>query len=188
MTSDPRFLTAGVLSSTSGQVDIDLKTGSIVIQSPSGGTVVSNIESGDVVARIEGKQEVQPLRMGKVTFYGEAARHIRDAQEILQNARARQLEVVKRANEAGEPCVVVDGQVFINAGAFELGKVDAAISVRTATLENGLNVMAGLLSESSLSEQLAKEITAISAGRSLADQVRQVLRKELKPGGMLHSR
>lgn len=78
------------------------------------------------------------------------------------------------------------GQVFINAAALEVGKVDAAISVRTATLENGLNVMASLLSESSLSEQLAKEIDAISAGRSLADQVRQVLREELKPGGMLH--
>lgn len=88
----------------------------------------------------------------------------------------------------GEPFLVEKGQVFISAGALEAGKVDSAISVRTATLEDGLSVMVGLLSESSLSEQLAKEITANPAGRSLADQVRQVLREELKPGGMLHSR
>ena len=177
MTSKSRYITAGLLSSTSGQVDIDLKTGSIVIKGPSGGTVASSIESGDVVARIEGKEEVQPLRMGKVTFYGEAARHIRDAQEILRTAGAGQLEVVKRANEAGEPHLVIDGQMFINTGAFEIGKVDASISINTATLESGARVMAGLVTD-----------LRGSMEDHLEGTIRQVLRQELKPGGMLHCR
>lgn len=68
-------------------------------------------------------------------------------------------------------------QVFANAAAIEVGKLDAAISIKTTTLESGARVMAGLASDLHGSMEDHLEGT-----------IRRVLRQELKPGGMLHSR
>ncbi len=58
---------------------------------------------------------IEPLQMGKVTFYGESARAIRDAQEVLRAAGAGQLEVVKRAGQGDRPFAVIDGHWGIHA-------------------------------------------------------------------------
>ncbi|MDV9031357.1 hypothetical protein Q7C30_004450 [Pseudomonas sp. RAC1] len=157
------------LFSGNGALEVNLKTGELKLAS----VEASAPEAGELC--IDPGQSVPPLRMGKVTFYGETARQIREAQEVLRVAGAGQLEVVKRANERDEPFVVVDDQVFLGQA-----------SIKTATIESGKKVMAGLIGESDLVDQLLKEIEAISAGRDHAECCRQVIREELKPGGMLH--
>ena len=57
-------------------------------------------------------QAVEPLRLGKVTFYGESARVIRAAQAVLQAAGAGQLEVVKRVRRGEHTFPLVNGQIF----------------------------------------------------------------------------
>lgn len=130
-------------------------------------------------------QAVEPLRLGKVTFYCESARVIRDAQAVLQAAGAGQLEMVKRANEPGEPFVLIDGQVFINEAeikstTFEIkvvrgvdGQYHAAgfgVGVEQATggttkapidADHILSELTKLIGESELSADLGKWVAEI---------------------------
>lgn len=125
-------------------------------------------------------QTVEPLRMGKVAFYGESARQIRAAQDVLHAAGVGQLEVVKRANEPGEPFVVIDGQVFIAKSKVESAIVDTdRFVVRTAVTDQGRHVAAGIGAG-------VQTCSDLSLGSQLADGIRNLLRDELKPGGMLH--
>ncbi|HCV40194.1 MAG TPA: hypothetical protein DGQ94_16065 [Pseudomonas sp.] len=177
-------------TSANGAVELDLKSGAISISEPTGKVTLGDLEKAEQsTICIDPGQEVEPLRMGKVTFYGESARQIRAANAVLHSAGAGQLEVVKRANEPGEPYLVVDGQTFINGASAQL--IDSRrfvvnTTIKTATTDSGLEVAVGLISKSSLCEQLAKNIEAIASGQSEADRIRQVIRDELKPGGMLH--
>ncbi|MNP39267.1 hypothetical protein D3C76_1328370 [compost metagenome] len=188
MSDRSRFLTAGKLSSTSGQVDIDLKTGAFTIKGPSGNTVIGDLERGDVVARIDAESAVEPLCLGGVTLYGELARNLRDLQSMLEVHGAGELKVVKPGGEPGKPFFIIDGQMFINQAEVDAGKLTAGYTIRTETLSNGLEVMAGLISKSQLYEEMRKNIESISADDGLACAARQVIREELRPGGMLHSR
>ncbi|SDQ68363.1 hypothetical protein SAMN05216487_3258 [Pseudomonas sp. UC 17F4] len=99
MTTKSRYLTAGELSSTSGQVDIDLKTGSLILKGPSGTTVIGDLEKGDIVARIDAEPAVEPLRLGGVTLYGELARNLRDVQAMLADHGVGELKLVKPRGE-----------------------------------------------------------------------------------------
>lgn len=174
MSEQVRFLTAGTLSSTSGQVDIDLKTGAFTIKGPTGNAVIGDLENGDVVARIDAEPAAEPLRLGGVTFYGGLARNLRDVQGMLAAHGAGELKVVKR--EPGKHYVVIDGQVFISQAEVDAGKLTIGCTIKTETLLDGRKVMAGLACPSQF------EIT------EPAETVRQVIREELRPGGMLHSR
>ncbi|UVM53509.1 hypothetical protein LOY37_14090 [Pseudomonas sp. B21-012] len=188
MTAESRYLTAGELSSTSGQVDIDLKTGSLILKGPAGGTVIGDLEKGDIVARIDAEPAVEPLRLGGVTLYGELARNLREVQSMLEAHGAGELKVVKSGGESGKHFFIIDGQMFISQAEVDAGKLTAGYTIRTETLSNSLEVMAGLISKSQLYEEMRKNIESISADDGLARTVRQVIREELRPGGMLHSR
>lgn len=103
-------------------------------------------------------EAIEPLCMGGVTFYGESARVIRDAQAVLQAAGSGQLEVVKRANEPGEPFVVIDGQVFIN---------DAVVSKAKAAplAQELLDEIQSQISSSKLGADLESRIAEIELSR-----------------------
>ncbi|MFJ2981207.1 MULTISPECIES: hypothetical protein [unclassified Pseudomonas] len=137
---------------------------------------VTSCEPPDLL--IDVGQAVQRLRMGKVVFHGETARQIRAAQTVLREAGAGQLEVVKRANEPGEPFVVVDGQVFVAKSTVESAAVSlGGLEVKIKSNEQGQRYAAGF------------GLTAdpqLHIGSQLADAIRNLLRDELKPGGMLH--
>jgi hypothetical protein len=83
MNDQARFLTAGRLSSTSGQVDIDLKTGAFTIKGLAGNAVIGDLKKGDVVARIDARTNAEPLRLGEATLYGELASNLREVQLFL---------------------------------------------------------------------------------------------------------
>ena len=137
---------------------------------------VTNCEPADLL--IDAAQAVQPLRMGKVVFHGESARQIRAAQTVLRQAGAGQLEVVKRANEQGEPFVVIDGQVFIAKSAVESSVVNPSrFEIKMAVTEQGQRYASGF--NLNVDPQL-------HLGSQITDAVRQLLRAELQPGGMLH--
>lgn len=140
---------------------------------------VTICEPPDLV--IDVGQAVQPLRMGKVVFHGETARQIRAAQAVLREAGAGQLEVVKRANEPGEPFVVIDGQVFITKAAVESADINPCpYSLKVTKGEDGRFYIAGVgVGVSTVANEL-------KLGPSLENDVRRLLREELKPGGMLH--
>lgn len=203
VTARSRYLTAGVLSSTSGQLDIDLKTGSMVVEGPAGCTVVVDLGSGDVVARIEGEQEVEPLKLVGITLYGDLASKVREVQEILSAHDVGELKVVKPSAEEGKDYIVVDGQMYINEAALRSAsirtevsaraeadgalstRIDGLATIQTATLDNGFKVMNGLIRNSKLGERLlSAEHFGVDDG--LTNTIRQVIRDELKPGGMLH--
>lgn len=193
MTSKSRYITAGVLSSTSGQVDIDLKTGSIVIKGPAGNTVIGSLESGDVQARIEGEEEIEPLKLGGVTLYGDLAVKVREVQAILAAHGAGELKLVKAKAEGSKDYIVVDGQVFINQAAVD-GLAGARPSFRVQVNSQGKHVVSGICFGERRAEsaaELAEAISSLISPSKLkitdpADQIRQVIREELKPGGMLH--
>ncbi len=132
-------------------------------------------------------QAVEPLRLGKVTFYGESARVIRDAQAVLQAAGAGQLEVVKRANESGEPFVVIEGQVFISEAVVGKAKVSAFAgdysqsSVKLALDGEGRYYVAGV--DLGVDHLVTPELRL---GAGLEEDVRRLLRAEMKPGGILN--
>ncbi|MDD1977134.1 hypothetical protein [Pseudomonas tussilaginis] len=176
MTSNSRYLTVGALSSTSGQVDIDLKAGSLTLKGPSGNTVIGDLEKGDVVARVDAEPAVEPLRLGGVTLYGELARNLRDVQEMLAAHGAGELKAVKPGGEPGKPFFIIDGQMFISQAEVDSGKLTVGYTIKTELLHGGRNVMTGLIDPAKL------EIT------DPADTIRQVIREELRPGGMLNSR
>lgn len=138
---------------------------------------------GAAEVHIKPEEAVEPLRMGKFVFHGETARQIRAAQTVLRQAGAGQLEVVKRANEKGEPWVVIDGQVFIREAkiksckfAVETGKFE----FRAAKGESGRVHAAGF------GVGLAPLNAQLQLGSQLEDCVRNLIKNELKPGGMLH--
>lgn len=127
---------------------------------------------------IDTGQAVKPLRMGKVTFYGESARVIRDAQEVLRAAGAGQLEVVKRANEPGEPFVLIDGQVFIAKSTVDTAVIEPGrFEIKMAVTEQGRRYVSGFNLNSD---------PKLHLGTRLVEEIRNLLRDELRPGGMLH--
>ncbi|MFK3944142.1 hypothetical protein ACI2KC_21090 [Pseudomonas monteilii] len=132
-------------------------------------------------------QAIEPLRMGGVTFYGESARVIRDAQAVLQAAGAGQLEVVKRANESGEPFVVIEGQVFISEAVVGKAKVSAFAgdysqsSVKLALDGEGRYYVEGV--GLGVDHLVTPELRL---GAGLEEDVRRLLRAEMKPGGILN--
>ena len=140
---------------------------------------VTSYETADLL--IDAGQAVEPLRMGKVVFHGETARQIRAAQTVLREAGAGQLEVVKRANEPGEPFVVIDGQAFITKAAVESPGINLRpYSLKVTMSEDGRFYIAGVgVGVSTVASEL-------KLGPSLENDVRRLLREELKPGGMLH--
>ncbi|HEK1684092.1 TPA: hypothetical protein SMR42_000397 [Pseudomonas putida] len=170
-------------------IEMNLKTGELKL-----GPVGVGIED-HANLRIDPGQEVEPLRMGKVTFYGESARQIRAANAALHSAGAGQLEVVKRANEPGEPYVVVDGQMFIKQAAID-DQVGALRSWKTQINSQGKHVAAGICFGDRRAEstaELAEALSSLISPSKLkitdqAEQIRQVIRDELKPGGMIHRR
>lgn len=176
MSDQSRFLTAGKLSSTSGQLDIDLKAGTITIKGPVGNTVIGDLEKGDVVARIDAEPAIEPLRLGGVTLYGELASKVREVQDILAANGAGELKLVKRDGEHDKLFLGADGQFFISQVIVDTGKFLIGTAIKTETLLDGRKVMIGLAYPSQF------EIT------EPAETVRQVIREELRPGGMLHSR
>lgn len=183
-----RFLTAGKLTSESGAIEIDLKTGSFTMKGPLGNAVIGDLEKGDVVARIDAASAVEPLHLGGVALYGELASKVREVQEILAAHGAGELKVVKDKVEGDKSFIVVDGQAFISQVVVDAGKFDVGMSIKTASLENGLKVMAGLISETKLCEELRKSIECISVDDDQSSAIRQVIRDELRPGGLLHRR
>jgi len=155
---------------------------------------------GSAEVHIKSGEAVELLRMGKVVFHDEMARPIRGAQTVLRQAGAGQLEVVKRANENGEPFVVIDGQVFLSQAAIDEGRfaIDSSqYKVRVEQAENGHYYAAGCgvgVTESDYGkaleagrgmEYISGLVKESALGSSLHEQVRQVIRDELKPGGML---
>ncbi len=166
----------------------------------------------DPELHVKPDEAVEPLRMGKVVFYGESARAIRAAQEVLRAAGAGQLEVVKRSNEPGESYVVIDGQVFLSQAEVDNGRyaIDPArFKFRSGKDEQGryyaagfglgvddgkfgkaleagrvLEYISSMIAVSSLGPDLQEQVRAID--EQAQEQVRQVIRNELKPGGMLH--
>lgn len=140
---------------------------------------VTSCETADLL--IDAGQTVEPLRMGKVVFHSETARQIRAAQAVLREAGVGQLEVVKRPNEPREPFVVIDGQVFITKAAVESAGIDPCpYSLKVTMGDDGRFYIAGVgVGVSSVANEL-------KLGPSLENDVRRLLREELKPGGMLH--
>lgn len=197
-------LTAGVLSSTSGQLDINLKTGVFTVRGPGGDVSWGDLEKGEVSCRIEASPGVEPLKLGAFTLYGAQAAQVREFQEILAAHDASELKVVKPSTEEGKDFLVVDGQMHINEDAlksaavkFEVtaraesdsalaSRIGALATIRTATLDSGQKVMVGLIRDSKLCPELLVNPERFSFDDGLANTVRQILREELKPGGMLH--
>lgn len=155
---------------------------------------------GSAEVHIKSGEAVELLRIGKFVFQGETARQIRAAQTVLRQAGAGQLEVVKRANENGEPFVVIDGQVFLSQAAIDEGRfaIDSSqFKVRVEQAENGHYYAAGCgegvtesdygkaLEAGRVMEYISGLVKDSALGSSLHEQVRQVIRDELKPGGML---
>ncbi|MDF0731035.1 hypothetical protein P0Y43_09900 [Pseudomonas entomophila] len=169
-------------TSTNGAVELNCATGEIKLA----GVGVAVEEQAGLC--IDPGQEVEPLRMGKVTFYGESARQIRAANAVLQSAGAGQLEVVKRDEDLVKAFAVEGGRVFV------LDRFVAQAGLRTAVTEQGKRVATGIgLGEhrSESTAELADAIASLISPADLkitnpADHIRQVLRDELKPGGMLH--
>ena len=121
---------------------------------------------------------IEPLRMGTVTFYGESARAIRDAQEVLRAAGAGQLEVVKRESQGDSPFFVVDGQAFITAATIKDSAIDPArISVKVAVNEQGQYYVAGV------GLGLSDVASELKLGPSLEKDVRRLFREELIGAG-----
>ena len=191
------------LVSESGALEIDLKSGAFSIGTPAGKVSWGDLEKGEgkLAGVGSGEQEqpqlcidpgqsVTPLRMGSVTFYGESARQIRAAQEVLRSAGVGQLEVVKRANEPGQPFVVIDDQVFLNQDSanqlIDPLRLEINTTFKTAATESGRMYVTGLISEATLCEALLENIERLSDDAGLANTIRHVIRDELKPGGMLY--
>ncbi|WP_313740484.1 hypothetical protein [Pseudomonas sp.] len=108
---------------------------------------------------VKPEEAVEPLRMGMAVFHGETARAIRDAQAVLKAANVGQLEVVKRANEAGKPFVVIDGQVFISDASIKSGD----FVVKSAPVDPGQ-----LLSE------IAKQVIESEVGADLGSRIAEI--------------
>lgn len=155
---------------------------------------------GSAEVHIKSGEAIELLRIGKFVFHGETARQIRAAQTVLRQAGAGQLEVVKRANENGEPFVVIDGQVFLSQAAIDEGRfaIDSSqFKVRVEQAENGHYYAAGCglgvtesdygkaLEAGRVMEYISGLVKDSAMGSSLHEQIRQVIRDELKPGGML---
>lgn len=147
---------------------------------------------------VKPEEAVEPLRMGKVVFHGETARAIRDAQEVLRAAGAGQLEVVKRENEGDSPFVVIDGQVFITEATVESAAVTSScIKVESDKPGSDHVVLDGYKVKLAANKQgqyyvagvglgMSPVTSGLRLGPSLEEDVRHLLREELKPGGILH--
>ncbi|MFR0673150.1 hypothetical protein ACLUUI_05825 [Enterobacterales bacterium AW_CKDN230030176-1A_HGKHYDSX7] len=137
----------------------------------------------ETVLAVNLDEAIEPLRLGGVTFYGESARVIRDAQAVLQSAGVGQLEVVKR-----QPFqITADGHVYISEAVVGKAKVNAfavdhsQYSVKLALDGEGRYYVAGV----GLGvDHLVTPETRLGAG--LEEDVRRLLRAETKPGGILN--
>ncbi|TCT95650.1 hypothetical protein [Pseudomonas sp. LP_4_YM] len=154
---------------------------------------------GSAEVHVKPGEAVELLRMGKFVFHGETARQIRAAQTVLRQAEAGQLEVVKRVEDPGSPFVVIDGQVFIPDATIKSATLNPVeLKVRIEVDEKGRYYAAGLgvgvgeseygkaLTAGGMMEYISGLINESALGSSLHEKVTQVIRDELKPGGMLH--
>ncbi|WP_323615242.1 hypothetical protein [Pseudomonas putida] len=160
-----------------GSFECCLRDGSVKVTLSTDATSIGDQAAVDV----DLGKAIEPLPMGKVTFYGESARAIRDAQEILRSVGLGQLEVVKRANEHGEPFVVIDDQVFVAKAAVESASVGPSpYRVKVSMNNEGRFYVAGVgLDAGTVASEL-------KLGPGLEKDVRRLLREELQPGGILH--
>ncbi|WP_146109511.1 hypothetical protein [Pseudomonas fulva] len=153
---------------------------------------------GSAELHIKPGEAVELLRMGKFVFHGETARQIRAAQTVLRQAGAGQLEVVKRVEDPGSPFVVIDDQVFITGAMIKSATLNPVeFKVRLEVDDKGQYYAAGLgvgvaesdygkaLEAGQAMEYISGLVKESALGSSLHEQVRQVIRDELKPGGML---
>lgn len=110
---------------------------------------------------------VEPLRLGKVTFYGESARVIRDAQAVLESAGAGQLEVIKR-----EPFkVTADGQVFISEAVVGKAAIDPARFKVKLGMHQGRTIVAGI------GVGVQPEKPKVIIAQELLDEIQQQIRE-----------
>jgi hypothetical protein len=142
---------------------------------------VSDAEEATLAVNLD--EAIEPLRMGGVTFYGESARVIRDAQTVLQAAGAGQLEVVKR-----EPFrITADGHVYISEAVVGKAKVSAfaidhsQYSVKLELDGEGRYHFAGV--GLGIDHLVTRDLRL---GAGLEEDVRRLLRVEMKPGGILN--
>ncbi|MEW9840515.1 hypothetical protein [Pseudomonas juntendi] len=175
-----------------GSFECSLRAGSVKV------TLASDAASTDDQAAVDvdlGKA-IEPLHMGKVTFYGESARAIRDAQEVLRAAGAGQLEVVKREDQGDSPFAVIDGRVFMPQATIKDAAIDPArISVKVAMNEQGQYVAAGFgvdvqdaeqpkaFSADDLLNQISAQISESKLGTALAERVALIEQSVGKQGG-----
>lgn len=160
MSEQGSFCSVGTLASTSGQVAIDLKKGTITIASPSGKSVIGDLEAGEVAACTAEAQQVEPFHLGGVIFYGVLASSLRRAQAILTEA---------------------------DAGDLTVAKVKGTVDSEGRTCLAGLFIEGDPPTSDQLIETVADTIKPFNFKiTDTADQIRQVIREELKPGGMLH--
>ncbi|MDT3750479.1 hypothetical protein [Pseudomonas kurunegalensis] len=147
-----------------------------VLNSKLNGMAAASAESA-LHARVTTCEPVEPLRMGGMYFMGEVARRLREAQEMLSEIGFGQLEVVQRNGQKGEHCITIDGQVFISKAAAETAVIDPArFSVKVHHSSQGKSRLAGF--------GISKP--ELTLPQDIADAIREILRGELKPGGMLH--
>lgn len=129
----------------------------------------------DPTLEVDPGKAIEPLRLGKVTFYGESARVIRAAQAVLESAGAGQLEVVKR-----EPFkITADGQVFISEAlvgkaAIQKAQVDQHSVMPTEQPKPRdateiLEEISSQISESELGKDLASRIAELEQGKEKQD-------------------
>ncbi|MEX5490800.1 hypothetical protein ABFV43_18455 [Pseudomonas fulva] len=181
-------LTSRITEEASARADADMalaqRIGSVQCDlSSAAASVTCTLSSrryseGSAEVHIKPEEAVEPLRMGKFVFHGETARQIRAAQTVLRQAEAGQLEVVKRVEDPGSPFIVIDGQVFITDATIKSAAVDQGrFTIKMTEGGDGKRYVSGfnLTAESQL-----------FLGSQIKDALRQLIRDELKPGGILH--
>lgn len=165
---------------------------------------------------VDPDQAVEPLKLGNVKLYGALARGVRELQAILAAQGLGDLEIVTYGGGLGRtPFVVVNGKTYLAQATIEqctiglraqegadgkfyaagLGasveqvQADAeAVLGKVVDARQVLDYISDQISETSLAEGVKAyaasndAAVAVRVGRL----VRQVLRDELKPGGMLH--
>ena len=91
-------------------------------------------------------------------------------------------------NETSLASAAITAEATARASADEVlcSRIGTLAKLNTATLHNGLKVMAGLIEGSKLCQELLARSDRFSVDDGLANTIRQVIRDELKPGGMLH--
>lgn len=186
-TGKPRLITAGQLSDTCGQLDCDLKTGVFTVRSPSGAVSWGDLEKGELTGRIDSEPDTESLDLGGITLYGDLAAKVREVQAILAAHGAGELKLVKPRPEEGKDYLVVDGQIFVNRNSVKSVEWLTQITEQGKRVAAGIGVGAEVQSFDDLLNAVAASIESIKLEiTDPVEQIRQVIRDELKPGGMLH--